>query len=212
MIKDAIKRIITNEILKATIKKYGLYFLPAAVSNRHIHLSKEDKEKLFGRGYQLRPIKELSQPGQYACEERVTIIGKKGTIENVRVLGPERKETQLEVSVSDCYTLGIKPVIRMSGDLDNTPGITIEGPKGRVELQKGVVVAARHLHISEEEAKLYGLKDGDVIRVKKSGIRETIFGNVLVRSGFGHRLELHFDIEEANAAGIKNGDLLLIEK
>jgi len=188
----------------------GQGFLPAAISNRHLHLSKADVDALFGTGYKLRPMKPLSQPGQYACEETVTVVGPKGKLAKVRVLGPERKETQVELSATDAVKLGVKPVVRMSGDIKNTPGCTIEGPAGSVTIPNGVIVAARHLHISDKQAAVYGLTDGAVIRVKTQGERSVVFENVVVRVNKDFDLELHFDFDEANATLMKNGDLVEI--
>jgi putative phosphotransacetylase len=165
-------------------------------------------ETLFGAGYKLKKLRDLSQPGQFACEERITIVGPKGSVDNVRILGPERPDTQMEISITNSFKLGIKPVVRMSGELENTPGCKLIGPAGELTLKNGVIVAARHLHISDEDAALYGLKNGDVISVKKSGVREMIISNVLVRAGKAHSLEMHIDIDEVNAACIQNGDLL----
>ena len=184
------------------------FFVPAAISGRHVHLCAADIETLFGKGHALLKLRDLVQPGQYACEERVTLAGKKGRIENIRVLGPARPQTQVEISITDCYKVGIEPVVRMSGDLLSTPGGTLIGPAGQVTLQNGVIVSARHLHISNAQASQYGLSDGDVVRVKKSGEREIVFGNVVVRAGDGHELELHIDTDEANAAGLLCGELL----
>ena len=153
-------------------------------------------------------MRNLSQPEQYASQERIAISGPKGRIDNVRVLGPERPDTQVEISLTDSYKLGIQPVVRMSGDIEGTSGCQLIGPAGVLSLNKGVIVAARHLHISDEEAALYSLKNGDIIKVKKDGIRETVFGNILVRAGKAHSLELHIDTDEANAADIHNGELL----
>jgi putative phosphotransacetylase len=189
-----------------------MYYIPAAASGRHIHLSTEDKNCLFGRGYELRKLRPLSQPGQFACEEKVTVVGPKGRIPDVRILGPERPETQVEVSRTDTFKLGLAPIVRMSGDVKGTPGCTLIGPAGEVTLSQGVIVSARHLHISNEEAAAYGLKNGDMISVKHEGERETIFGKILVRAGNAHSLELHIDTDEANAAGICNGDLLELIK
>ncbi len=186
--------------------------MPAAVSARHMHLCAADIEALFGKGYALRNKRNLVQPGQFACEEQVTLIGKKGRIENIRVLGPARRETQVEISVTDCYKAGIEPVVRMSGDIEGTPGGTLVGPAGEVKLSKGVIVSARHLHATPEQAAWYGLKNGDIIGVKKTGARETVFGNVVVRTGAGHELEMHIDPDEANAASVKPGDMLEIVK
>ena len=188
----------------------GEYYVPAAASARHIHLSENDVAALFGAGYALRPFKPLSQPGQFAAEEKVDIVGPRGSIKGVRVLGPARKDTQVELSLTDAYKLGIKPVVRMSGDIGFTPGAKLLGPNGSVELPQGVIISARHLHISKGEAVAYGLKDGDVISLKKGGARETVFGNVLVRCGDGHSLEVHLDTDEANGALLNNGDLLEI--
>lgn len=169
-------------------------------------------DKLFGQGYKLSSIRELSQPGQYVCDEKISLKGPKGTISGIRVLGPVRKETQVEISVTDSYYLGIKPAVRMSGDLTGTPGGRLIGPNGGVDLQKGVIVSARHLHISNEEAKYFGVESGDVIRVKKEGVREITFDGVIVRAGSEHSLEMHIDTDEGNAAGITCGELILIEK
>ena len=186
--------------------------MPAAASVRHVHLSQADVAALFGEGYELRPLRPLTQPGQFAAEEKVDIVGPRGAISGVRVLGPARKETQIEISITDAIRLGIKPVVRMSGDIAFTPGAKLAGPKGSVDVPQGVIVAARHLHMSPEEAAAYGLKDGDVVSLRKPGPREVIFGNVVVRSGKGHSLEVHLDTDEANAAMLSNGDLLEIIK
>lgn len=183
-------------------------FVPAAVSGRHVHLCAADIETLFGKGHKLVKMRDLVQPDQYACEEKVTLACQKGRIENIRVLGPARPQTQVEISLTDCYKVGVKPVVRMSGDLGGTPGGKLIGPAGEGTLQSGVIVSARHLHISAAQAALYGLSDGDVVSVKKGGERETTFGNVLVRAGDAHELELHIDTDEANAAGLLCGELL----
>lgn len=184
--------------------------LPIALSNRHIHLSKEDLDKLFGHGYELTKFKDLSQPGQYACEEKVEIVGPKGSIKNVRILGPTRGSTQIEISITDAYTLGIEPVIKNSGDLANTPGAKIIGPKGEIEIKEGVIVAARHIHMHTTDGEEFGVKDKDVVNVKTKGPRGLIFENVLVRVHPEFALEMHVDIEEGNAAGVKNGDIVEI--
>lgn len=212
MQKEQIRKIARAEAIKAFIREYGLRYVPAAVSNRHVHLSAGDIARLFGEGSELTPIKALSQPGQFVCAEKVALAGPKGTLPGVRVLGPARKHTQVEISVTDSFALGIKPVVRMSGELDDTSGGRLIGPKGVVELARGVIVSARHLHVSEEEAAWYGVADGDTVSVKKTGAREITFNGVVVRAGKNHSLELHLDTDEANAAGIKNGELLLLEK
>ncbi len=186
--------------------------LPIALSNRHVHLSQEHLDILFGEGYELTKKKDLSQPGQYACEEKVDIVGPKNTIKGVRVLGPVRGKTQVEISISDAFKLGIEPVVRNSGDIKGTPGAKLVGPKGEVELVEGVIVAARHIHMHTSDAEKFGVKDGDIVKVKTEGIRSLIFDNVLVRAGDTHALEMHVDIEEGNAAGVKNGDLVELIK
>jgi putative phosphotransacetylase len=186
--------------------------LPIALSNRHIHLCKEDLNTLFGEGYELTFKKALSQPGQYACEEKVDIVGPKGALKGVRVLGPVRKNTQVEVSISDAIKLGVEPMVRNSGDIDGTPGAKIIGPKGEIEIDKGVIVAARHIHMHTDDAERFGVKNGDIVKVRTEGMRALVFENVLIRSGATHSLEMHVDIEEGNAAGVKNGDMVELIK
>ncbi|MTI70730.1 MAG: phosphate propanoyltransferase [Firmicutes bacterium] len=179
--------------------------LPIALSNKHIHLSEEHIEKLFGEGYELNKIKDLSQPGQYAAEEKVDIVGPKGTLSGVRVLGPARSNTQAEVSLSDGFKLGVKVPIRDSGDLDGSPGAKIVGPKGEVEIDKGIIAAARHIHMHTKDAEDFGVEDKDRVKVKVSGDRGVVFENVLVRVNEKYALEMHVDIEEGNACAAKNG-------
>lgn len=210
MIKTEIRKKIEAEVIQILAQQTGRRLVPAAGSNRHVHLCRADVEALFGTGYVLTQLRPLSQPGQYACEELVTLQGPKGSISKIRVLGPERKETQIEISVTDSFKLGIKPVVKMSGELENTPGGKLIGPKGSVELQKGVVVAARHLHLSADQAKKYNLQSGDVVKLKVNGFRPVVFENVIVRSGDDHEMEVHLDTDEANAAFIKNGDYMEI--
>ena len=207
MEQGALAQFIQNTILSCFAKK-GMYFFPVAVSARHVHLSKNDFEKLFGAGKRMTLYKDLSQPGQFACEETVEIIGPRNTIKKVRVLGPERKETQVEISMSDSYTLGIKPEIRMSGNIDNTPGCTLIGPAGTITINRGVIVASRHIHLSEEQAHIYGVKNGDHVSLKTPSPREGILGNIAVRVGKDFDLEVHLDTDEANGNAIRNGTIL----
>lgn len=207
-----INKLIRNAVLAALIKNEKVYMTPVASSNKHIHLSREDVETLFGKGYALKELRPLSQPGQFACQETLIFEGPKGKLEKMRVLGPERPETQVELAITDCFKAGVKPVVKMSGELDGTPGGRLIGPAGTVELKRGVMVAQRHLHISEEQGDLFGLQNGDVISLKKEGPRPVVFEGVAVRRGKGHDLEVHIDTDEANAAMIKNGDLLEIIK
>lgn len=174
--------------------------VPIGVSNRHIHLAKDDLAALFGENYDLILQKELTQPGQFAAKETVTLEGPKGTLENVRILGPLRKITQAEISVTDCYKLGIKPVIRDSGQHEGTPGLKIIGPKGNVELKSGVMVASRHIHLNLEQASEWSVKDGDRVRVEIQGKRPVIFEDVLIRANEHYQKEMHLDLDEANAA------------
>lgn len=179
--------------------------LTVEVSAHHIHLTQEHVEALFGEGHTLTPKADLSQPGQFACEEQVNLIGPKGRVERVRVLGPVRNETQVEISMTEQFQLGIQPPIRASGNLINTPGVTLEGPAGQVTIDQGVICALRHIHMSPQDATDFGLHDRDVVRVKVHGDRELIFGDVLVRVNPSYKLAMHIDTDEANAGHIKNG-------
>ncbi|MCP4129602.1 MAG: acetate/propionate family kinase [bacterium] len=174
--------------------------IPMGISARHIHLSVEDVDSLFGKGHKLTPIYDLSQPGQFVCDETVSVIGPKGTVERVRVLGPPRSETQVEISRTDEFKLGIDAPIRASGKLDGTPGLTIVGPEGRLELDQGVICALRHIHMTPSDALSLQVDDKDLVRVRVQGPRELIFGDVLVRVSNKYRLEMHIDTDEANAA------------
>jgi len=177
--------------------------IPIEISARHIHLSRADLDILFGKNYQLTIKKEISQPGQFSAEEQVEIQGSKGTIEKVRIVGPLRKNTQVELSITDCYKLGIDPIIKASGDIQNTSVALIIGPVGKVKLSTGVIVSQRHLHIEPTLAKNNNLKDLQVISIKTSGQRSVIFNNVIVRSREGiDTLSFMLDTDEANAAGI----------
>ena len=176
--------------------------VPVGISNRHIHLSQADLDQLFGAGYQLTPMKELSQPGQFACKETVTICGPKGAIEKVRVLGPVRKETQIEIVAGDCFKLGVKAPAKLSGDLAGTPGITVVGPRGSVQTAQGLIVAQRHIHMAPADAQAYGVQDGQIVKIRVSGLRGGIYDNVAIRVTTSSKLECHLDTEEANAMGV----------
>ena len=187
--------------------------IPIGVSNRHIHLSKNDLETLFGEGYELTPIKELSQPGQYACKEQLTIIGPSmRPIENVRVLGPVRKASQVEISMTDSYVLKVKPPVRESGKIEGSAPIRIVGPRGVVELKEGCIIANRHIHMSPDEAKIFGLNDGDYVDIDVNGKRRTRWFDVQVRVHKDFRLEMHVDTDDANSAGIGNGFIVNVVK
>jgi propanediol utilization protein/ethanolamine utilization cobalamin adenosyltransferase len=183
------------------------------VSNRHIHLSREDLEALFGEGYQLKKMKPLSQPGQFAAAETLDVIGPKGKLERVRILGPVRKESQVEISVSDSIKLGVEPALRDSGDIESTPGIVLVGPCGKLELKKGVIIAKRHLHLDPAAAAEMGLADRDVITAYLKTERPVRLEDIGVRVSEAYKTDLHIDIDEANAALAKNGDkaILILE-
>jgi len=179
--------------------------IPIEVSAHHVHLAAEHVEILFGKGHQLTPAHDLSQHGQFACKETVNLIGPKGRVDRVRVLGPTRKETQVEIAMTEQFKLGVHPPIRESGDLDSTPGLTVEGTEGSVTLTKGVVCALRHIHMSTADALKLGLRDKMKVRVKVPGQRELVFGDVLIRVHPTFSLAMHIDTDEANAANIKQG-------
>lgn len=174
--------------------------VPIGISNHHIHVTQEHLEALFGPGYILQPMKDLSQKGQFAAKETVTIEGPKGKIERVRILGPVRPETQIEINASDSFRLGVKPLVRDSGQLDGTDGIKLIGPRGTVETDRGVIVAARHIHMEPEDAEKWNLHNGQHVKVRMTSGRSVIFQDVLVRVSSKYRLEMHIDMDEANAA------------
>lgn len=177
--------------------------IPVAISARHVHLCQRTINVLFGCGYVLRPLKPLSQPGQFASEETVALVGPTGRIPHVRVLGPPRAEDQIEISRTDELALGLSAPLRLSGDLGGTPGILVEGPAGRARLDAGLVRALRHIHMSRADAVRLGAKDRDIVRVAvRGGGRDLIFDDVVVRVAEQFRLELHLDSDEGNAAGI----------
>ncbi len=179
--------------------------IPVGISNRHVHLSQQDVEALFGKGYALTPFKPLRQPGQFAAEECVTIVGPKGSLTHVRVLGPTRPVTQLEVSRADCFALGIKAPVRESGQLDGAGDALLVGPKGHVELHSQVICAWRHIHMSPNDARGLNVSNGQKVSVCSNGERQLTFDEVVVRVRDDFALEFHIDTEEANAAGLKNG-------
>ncbi|MFD0698301.1 phosphate propanoyltransferase [Paenibacillus sp. GCM10027628] len=181
--------------------------VPVGVSARHIHLSIAHIELLFGKGYQLTNFKDLSQPGQFAANETVTIEGPKGKFDKVRILGPARGATQIEVSRTDAFTLGVNPPVRESGNIEGTPGLRVIGPQGEVELDKGVIVAARHIHFHTSDADKWGIQDKQILRVKLNGERPLIFEDVIARVSDLYELDMHIDTDEGNAAGVKTGDV-----
>lgn len=181
--------------------------VPIGVSARHIHLSAEHIQILFGPGYELTPIKALSQPGQFAAAETVAVEGPKGRFDKVRILGPARRLSQLEISRTDTYTLGIDAPVRESGDIAGTPGVKVIGPAGEVQLEEGVIVALRHIHFAPEDAARWGIRDKQMLRVRVGGERAVVFEQVLARVSDKFALDMHIDTDEANAAGVKTGDV-----
>jgi acetate kinase len=208
---EALRAIDRNQITLA-IREQESAPIPIEVSAHHVHLSQTDVEKLFGPGHQLTPEHELSQPGQFACTEKVNLIGPKGKISNVRVLGPARKETQVEIAMTEQFKVGIQPPIRESGDLAGTPGIVLEGSQGTSAIEHGVICAQRHIHMSPEDAMRFRLRDKYVVRVRVKGERELIYGDVVVRVNPSYRLAMHIDTDEGNAANIRTGMQGFIEE
>ncbi len=186
--------------------------IPVGVSNRHVHLSQLDVNRLFGEGYQLTKFKDLSQPGQYACKETVTICGPKGAIEKVRILGPVRSKTQVEVLQGDSFKLGVVSQVRLSGDLYGTPGITLIGPKGSVQTTEGLVVAQRHIHMTPQDAMQLGVHDGQTVSIQVNEARGGIYNNVAIRANDASVLECHIDTDEANAMNLSSVSKITIIK
>ncbi|HWQ29926.1 MAG TPA: phosphate propanoyltransferase [Negativicutes bacterium] len=207
-----ISQVASEAIRRLKERSCSEFMIPIGISNRHIHLSKEDLETLFGAGYKLTVMKALLQPGQYAAEEIVSVEGPKGSFDNVRILGPIRGETQLELSVSDGYKLGMDVPVRESGSTEGTPGILLRGPKGVIWKATGVIAALRHVHMPIELAMHLGLKDKEMVSVEAGYIRKLLFHNVLVRVSDQFVPELHLDTDEANACGIRSGDMARIIK
>ena len=202
--ETAIRHLVLTELARQ-----GSKFVPVGISARHVHLSQGDIAALFGPGYELTSLKPIVQPGQYASREQLTLVGPKGSIEKVRILGPARPYTQIELAFTDAMKLGIRDCpIRMSGDIQGTPGLKLVGPKGELEVPQGAIIAARHLHFTDEQAKAYGVHDKQVVSVRVTGQRPCLLENVVCRVGSGHELEIHIDTDEANACALQNGDLL----
>ena len=188
------------------------FMVPVGVSARHIHLTQEHVEVLFGEGYKLTKKKEL-MGGQYACNETVTVVGLKlRAIENVRVLGPVRKASQLEISATDAMKLGVAAPIRESGNVAGSAPVAVVGPKGVIYLQEGCIIAMRHIHMSPADAAAAGVRDGDIVSVKADNERGTVFNQVKIRVNESFTLEMHIDTDEANASKIKTGDKVTIIK
>jgi acetate kinase len=204
---QAVRQLGVTQVLRETKARS----IPVGISAHHVHLTQAHVEALFGPGHTLTPHSDLSQPGQYACKEQVNLVGPKARIERVRVLGPTRGESQVEISRTEEFKLGIDAPIRASGDLAGTPGLKLEGSAGTVALERGVINALRHIHMSPEDALGFALRDKDVVRVQVEGPRSLIFGDVLVRVHPEFRLEMHIDTDEANAAEVSAGAVAHLE-
>ncbi len=207
--ETVLREIVKEVVSQLKVKKEGII---VGVSGRHLHLSAEDFEALFGPNRQLTKYKDLLQPGEFASSETVTIIGPRGAIKNVRILGPLRDRTQVEISRTDGFLLGVNAPVRESGKIDGTPGIIIEGPKGKISRENGLIAAKRHVHMDPDYADTYGVKNGDLVSVKAEGERGLVFNNVLVRVSEKFKPELHVDTDEANASDLKTGDYVKLVK
>lgn len=212
--EELIEQVVQEVIEKLKNSSQGSTMeIPVGVSNRHIHVTQDTLEQLFGKGYQLTKLRDLSQPGQFASQEIVALSGHKGVIEKVRILGPARKTDQVEISRTDTFILGIKDVpVRDSGDTKGTPGAAVIGPKGAVNLSEGVIIAKRHIHMSVEEAEKFQVKDKDIVKVKTKGPRSVWFHEVLVRVSENYALDFHLDTDEANAADVSTGQKVELMK
>lgn len=199
-----------NETVEKTLAEKDALEINVGVSARHAHLAAEHIQILFG--HDLTVYKDLTQPGQYASNEKVDIVGPKNTIKNVRILGPARKATQVEISKTDAFLLGVEPFLRTSGDIEGTPGVKIVGPKGEIAIEKGVIVPARHIHMHTSEAEKYGIKDREVVWVIANTPRKTIIGDVVIRVDATFALDFHVDTDEANGAWLNSGDKVRIAR
>jgi len=215
MDEQLIREIVANILAKEKNTSHGESlapnYIPVEVSARHVHLSSEDVECLFGSGYELKPLKPLSQPGQFLCEERVKLVGGKSEIADVAILGPIRGKTQVEVSMTDAYTLGIEPPLRLSGCLDGARDVIIMAGSRFVDARQSVIVAQSHIHMTPTEAQYYGLQDGQCVKVALRGIRPITFDRVVIRVSGESALRMHIDFDEANAAliaGSMQGEII----
>ena len=200
---------LVTQAVQAELQKRSRQ-VPVGISVRNIHLTRVDVDKLFGYGYQLTPKKALSQPGQFACEECLDVIGPKGELKRVRILGPERSATQIELAQTDCRTIGVNAPVRSSGDTKGTPGVTLRGPLGELTVPEGVIVADRHLHMTPAQAAAFGLADGDRVQIRINGLKPGIMGGVLVRASNKCALDFHIDTDDGNAFLLKQGQLVTV--
>lgn len=210
-------KVLVEQVTRLVIQSLQKYnktgiTIPVGISARHIHLEREHVDSLFGKGYQLTYFKPLSQPGQFAASETVDLIGPKGAIAKVRILGPERPATQVEVSLSDARKLGVNPPVKTSGDLEGTVGITVRGPKGEITIPRGLMIADRHIHMTPEDAKYFDVENGQKVKVMVNGDKGGILNNVSIRVSPQYTLDCHIDTDDANAFQVKQGQLITIVK
>ncbi|WP_453990014.1 phosphate propanoyltransferase [Bacillus nitroreducens] len=198
-----IETIVEEVVTQLNGRKTNADSIPIAVSARHCHLSKRDLEELFGEGFELTKKADLSQPGQFAANEFVTIVGPRGSIEKVRILGPARTMTQVEISQTDSIKLGVKPPLRESGHLEGSAPVTIVGPNGSIYKKEGLIIAQAHIHMNPDDAQRQGVEDGEYVKIEIEGERPITFGKVLIRVSPKYKLEMHVDTDEANAGFIK---------
>lgn len=199
MNEQAIQSIVEEIVSRLKGSSGKDHSIPMAVSARHCHLSQRDLEILFGTGYQLTKKADLSQPGQFAANETITIAGPRGSLEKVRILGPARNMTQVEVSRTDSIRMGLKPPLRESGNIEGSSPVTLIGPKGSLYKKEGLIIAQAHIHMAPEDAEAFGVENGEYVKVEAEGERPISFGKVLIRISPRYRLEMHIDTDEANA-------------
>lgn len=203
---EALNSYQADRIVEAVVSELkARLMVEVEASGRHVHLCRQDVEALFGKGYHLTEVRELSQPGQFVCAERVTISGPKGSLHNVVILGPERSETQAEISMTDSLALGIKPPVRLSGDIEDTPGFSITVGDRTIVKDKGVIIAKRHMHITPEDAERLHVKDREALSIKVFGSRPVVFQDTIARVSKDFRTYVHIDYDEANACGFTKG-------
>jgi putative phosphotransacetylase len=202
MDQQAIQSIVEEVVSRLTVMNPTKPSIPMAVSARHCHLSQRDLEALFGEGYELTKKADLSQPGQFAANESITIVGPRGSLEKVRILGPARNITQVEVSQTDSVKLGVKPPLRESGDIEGSAPITLVGPKGSLYKKEGLIIAQAHIHMTPEDASIFSVENGEYVKIEVNGVRPVTLGKVLIRVSPRYKLEMHVDTDEANAGFI----------